>query len=142
VAINHHAVHLALRNRVLSALPTGRAWENVAFTPTPGQPFVEEDYVPATSSLLGLLRGGTVEDTGMYILRWYGVAGQGAGAMNTGIAAVLALVKPGDTITATDGTVVHIRGDVAPTRGQIMNIDGWAMAPITIPFRVYHQNPA
>jgi hypothetical protein len=142
MAINHERVLIALRNRALPALPAGRAWEDIKYTPTPGVPFVEEDYEPATSSLLGLLKGGTVEDTGAYVIRWYGVAGQGTAAVNAGITALLALFKPGDTFTATDGTVIHVRADVAPTRSRIINHDGWAVSTVSIFFRVYHQNPA
>lgn len=141
--IDHHKVHMALRNRALPALPAGREWENIAFTPTPGVPFVEEDYVPGTSALIAGHRSrGTVEDTALYVLRWYGVAGQGTATMNSGITSLLALFPPGQTITASDGTVVRVRGDMAPNRGQIINVEGWAMAPVTIPVRVYTQNPA
>ena len=141
--IDHHLVHLALRNRAASALPAAREYENVAFTPPAGAPYVEEDYVPATSELRGLVKAGTVEDTAMYVLRWYGIAGQGTSAMNTGVQAILALFRPGDRFTATDGTVIRVRGDVAPTRSQIINApDGRPVATVTIPIRVFHQNPA
>lgn len=141
--VDHAAVHLALRNHAMPALPASREWENVEFRPTPGVPYVEEDYVPATSTLLGLFKGGTIEDTALYVFRWYDVAGRGTAAINTGISALLARFAPGTAIVAGDGSIVRVRGDVAPTRSQITNpAPGWAMSAVTIPVRVYTQNAA
>lgn len=140
--VNHHAVHLALRNHALPALPAQREWENVAFQPVPGAPYVEEDYVPATATLRGLVQGGTVETTALYVLRWFGTAGDGVRTINDGITALLSRFPPGSAITATDGTRIYVRGDVAPTRSQITNpAPGWAMSTITIPVRMFSTNP-
>jgi hypothetical protein len=142
--INHQAVQLALRNQAIPALPALREWENVAFTPTAGQPFVEEDYVPAGSTLRGLVLAGMVEDTALYVIRWYGLAGQGTKAINDGITALLARFAPGTAILASDGSIVRVRGDVAPIRSQITNTDdgAWAVTTVTIPVRVFTQNAA
>lgn len=141
MAVNHHAVHMALRARAIPVLPAMRERENVAFTPTEGVQFVEEDYVPATTTLLGLVRGGTVEVTALYVLRWYVPAGTGVKALNDGITALLALFEPGTGITASDGTIVRVRGDIGPSRSQITNpTPGWAVSTIAIPVRILHQS--
>jgi hypothetical protein len=146
--MNHDAVHLALRLRAKPALPTARAYENVEFTPTPGVEYVEEDFVPATSELRSATASqGTVQDEGLYVIRWFGVAGTGTtgvGAMSQSITALLARFAPGSSITASDGTVVRIKERPAPWRGQIIPnlIPGRAVATITIPWRVYSTNPA
>jgi hypothetical protein len=140
---NHRAVHLALRNQAVPALPTARAFENVAFTPTPGTPFVEEMYVPATEQLRGLVQGGTVESTAEYVINWYGLAGAGIQAINDGITALLARFLPGSSIIASDGTVIRVRGDSAPRRSPItITDDGWAVSTVRIPIRVFTQNAA
>jgi hypothetical protein len=134
--VDLNAVHLALRLRAKPALPTIRESENVAFTPPATDPYSEEDFVPATATLRTMpAQGGTVVMTGLYVLRWFGVSGDGTAAMNAGLTALLAKFAPGLAITAGDGTVVRVREDVAPTRGQIMNLDnGRPVATVTIPW--------
>ena len=137
-AVDHVAVQLALRAVLvtLPELPTARAWDNVKYTPTIGQPYIVEQYVPSASTLLGMLATGPVEDTGLYVINWYGPAGIGI-AMAHGVNALLGLFPPGRFLTATDGTVIRIRGDFAPRRGQILQVDpGWAVITATIPFRI------
>lgn len=144
-AINHTAVLLALRNVALSlaSLPADRAWTNIPFTPTPGAAYIEEDYAPSTSTLLsGPSKGGVGEDTGLYVIRWYAVAGQGLAA-GSAVDALLALYPKGASIPASDGSVVRVRGDVGPWRSGFTNVPGgWAVATVTIPFRVFTTNPA
>jgi hypothetical protein len=145
VAVDHDAVLLALRARVLTlgTLPAARAWTNKDFTPTSGVPYVEEDYVPATSSLIaGPASGGLVEDTGVYVIKWYGLANTGLQVLSSANA-LLALFSPGFALTASDGTTVRLRGDSAPSLGQVLPVSGgWAVCPVTVPFRIHTTNPA
>lgn len=137
--VDNTAIQLALRARVmtLGALPALRSWENVEFTPTNGQPYIEEDFVPATVTLKGLIPGGLVENTGLYIIKWYGLSNTGLNSITHGVDQLLALFPPGATITASSGDVVRIRGDVAPYRGQLrQDLPGWAVVLVTIPYRV------
>lgn len=135
------AVHLALRNRLLThaTLPASRAWENERFAPVAGVPYIEEDFVPATAELRGITRGGDVVTEGLYVIRWFGLEGTSLD-LHDALDAALALFAPESTLTATDGTVVRIRGDQAPTRSQIARENGRAVATITIPFRLHHNN--
>lgn len=121
------------------------AFENVRFVPTTGVEYIEEQYVPGPSSLLGLRAGGVVETTGLYIVNWYSVANQGVTQPSVNADAVLALFPPGAAVaTMTDGNVVRVRGDVAPSRGQLRQAKqaGFAIIPITIPWRVQTYNAA
>lgn len=139
------AVQLCLRNVVLglAQLPAARAWENIAFTPTEGQPYVAEQFVPAMQTLQGLLTGGTIETRGLYVIQWYGMLGTGLGALTAGVDALLALFPPGAAFTASTGAIVRVRGDVAPTRGPIRyddsrtGVPGWAVVAVRIPWVVY-----
>lgn len=138
--IDNDAIHMALRARALPALPTARSWENEKFTPTVGVSYAEEEYVPATSTLLGMTSGGDVEYRGTYFLRWYALPNTGSTAFSDALDAVLALFLPGSWITA-GSHAVRIRGDQAPKRTAIRNSGGWAISTIEIPFRVFTQNP-
>lgn len=150
MALNHDAVHLALRLRAKPAMPAVRLLENIqpATLPAQGVEYSEEEFVPGTSTLWSATAsGGVVQDEGLYVIRWYGVAGAGTtgtGGMSQSISTLLALFPPGSAITAADGTIIRIRSDVAPKRGQILPnlIPGRAVATITIPWRVYSTNPA
>lgn len=141
MAIDYTAVRLALRAQLLTlsaVLPAQRAYENVAFTPTTGQPYLEEDFVPGSVALLGLVSGGTVETTGLYVVKWYGVQNTGTNAIESGVTAILNAFPPGSTLPLPSGEVVRVRGDHAPYRGQALSLDtGWTCVPVTIPWRVY-----
>ncbi len=122
-------------------LPELRAWDNTTLSPVAGKPYIEETFVPATASLLSSpLTGGVVEDTGLYIIRWYGKANTGLAALGDAVSAVLELFKPGTALTVADGTL-RVRGDLGPWRGQMMaDMPGWTVIVITIPWRLYSAN--
>lgn len=136
MTISHTAVHLALKNRLLtvSGLPV-RAAENKAYTPTPGTAYLTESLVPATQELVGLTPDGPVKYTGLYVVTLYCLPDTGL-AVSTSADAILAKFAPGSTLTTTDNTTVRIRGDIAPTRGQVRDIDGWAVCTISIPYQI------
>ena len=141
---NLTAVQLALRAKVLtlSTLPVEQSWENVRFVPVAGLPYVEEQFVPGPQFLRGLTSGGMVEQRGMYVILWYGVAETGLGDLTAGRDALLALFPPESVITTAAGDAVRIRGDVAPYAGQIRyDTPGWAYIAINIPWRVFTLNP-
>lgn len=149
-AADLNAVYLALRLRAKPALPTAREMENVPFTPPATAPYAEEDFVPATNRLISVTKtNGVAIMTGLYVLRWFGEAGVGTSAMNSGLTAVLALFPIGLGITATDGSVIIIgsyegqnRGpNMGPQRGQIVNLDnGRPVCTVKIPFWLQSTN--
>lgn len=143
-----NGVQLALRTQMLKCdalpFPADRVYGNITYQPTQGKEYIEEDYIPATSTLKGLVSGGLVEDTGLYVVRWYGVANTGEQELNDKIDSLLALFPPGSSLPLTDGSnlVVRVRGDHAPYRGQLRRVKpGFVLVVITIPYRVLSLSP-
>lgn len=141
------AVDAPAAARTLSVgLPALRAFENIAFTPQSGRPYVEEDFIPATMSLLSFpAQGGQVEETMLYVLKIYGLDGSvlpnaGIAAIRKTVEALRLLFAPGTLIAAGSNTV-RVRGDVAVQSGQILpQGDGWSVCSVTIPCRAYSTN--
>ncbi len=127
---------------LIAGLPALRAWENLDLEPITGRPYVEGDYVPATRDLRTIpSTGGVVEDTGLYIVKWYGIAGTGLLALSRAANALLALFRPGDVLALADSTTLRIRETPAPYRGQARaDAPGWAVVTVTIPWRLYSTN--
>lgn len=128
--------------RTLSVgLPTAQAWERVRFEPTPGRWFVEESFVPATKVMRTMpAQGGVVEETGLYVLRLYGVDELGTDGLDAVADALLALFTPGTSLVVGSDTV-RVREDIAATAGQAVAQDGgWAVIPITVPWRAFTRN--
>lgn len=125
-------------------LPELVQWDNVALRggPITGRPYLEEEYAPATASLVGMpYTNGTVEDTGLYIVRWYAGSDLGLGALATPADAILSLFKPGTALSLGGGLHVRVRGDTGPSRSPIrVDLPGWSVITVTIPWRVYSLN--
>lgn len=136
------AVEAAGGSRVITTgLPFDRAWENKAFEPTSGRPYVEEDFAPATSELISVpANGGSLEETGLYVLKVYGVANTGLGAIHKTVDALKLLFTPGTTITSGSDQI-RVRGDVGPFAGQMIpQGDSWTVRTLTIPWRARTTN--
>jgi hypothetical protein len=144
MAVNHEQAHLALRNRLLTVagIPSVNAWENKKFSATPGTPYLADQYVPATSRNLSFpANTGTTEETGLYVIQWYGIDDTGIGAIRTGVQAILAAFAPGTALTSTTGDVIRVRSDVGPFGGQIIPLDsGFACCTVKIPWRARSTN--
>lgn len=133
------AVDAVAGGRSLSVgIPSLRAFENVSLTPESGRPYFEEDFVPATISLLTLpAQGGTVQENGLYVPKWYGLSGVGISALRKSVDALKALFAPGTLITAGAHTV---RIGEAQT-GQIIPLtSGWSALTLPIPWWVLSRN--
>lgn len=136
------AVDGAAAGRTLSVgIPAMRAFENVTLTPVTGRPYFEEDFVPATNSLLTMpAQGGVVRETGLYIPKWYGLSGVGVSALRKSVDGLKALFAPG-TLLAAGANTVHIGGDQAPQTGQIIPLtNGWSALTLRVPWWVFSQN--
>jgi hypothetical protein len=133
------AIHLALRARAESAtgFPTAREHENVKFTqPAAGVAFSEEDFVPATRALVTNSPNGLVVSRGLYVLRLYAAANAGLLALSTLADAILAQFPPAWALTLTDSSVIRVRSEALPYRGQIVNdVAGYARCTVTIPWQ-------
>lgn len=129
-------VQAAATGRTLDVgVPALRAWENVALRPTSGQHYIEESYVPGTSKLWTFrAQGGQCEETGLYVLRWYGLSGHGPDGLRACVDALKALFAPGTSFTITGG-IIRVRTDIGPWAGEIRRLDGgWAVVTLTIPW--------
>jgi hypothetical protein len=142
--ISHAAAHLALRVRLLTVagLPASRAFENKAYTPTAGTPYLTDAYVPSTLTMLSFpAKNGTVEETGLYVVQWFGLHDAGFTAIRAGMQAILAAFAPGTSITSNTGDVIRIRTDVGPMAGEITPLDsGWSVCIARIPWRAHSAN--
>lgn len=142
------AILLALRERLktVAELPdeSQRQYENTAFTPTTGVPYLTEALVPGGASLLTTTTNGVIAETGLYILTYYGVADSGITAIRRVADAILTAFPPSQALpTLANGDVLRVRGDVAPYAGQLVNDGkGRAVVQITIPWRCHSTNTA
>lgn len=143
--MNEHAVHMALRAQAISALPTARAWENSEpKTAFDGVEYAEEEFLPAGGVLRGARVGGMVVEEGLYVIRWWGLANRGTQALSTSLRALLDRFPPASKLTASDASVIYVKGDVIPWRSQITNppdYPGRALATVTVPFWISTRNP-
>lgn len=119
-------------------IPTLRAFENVALTPVGGRPYYEEDFVPATTSLLSFpAQGGALQENGLYVSKWYGLSGVGVSALRKSVDALKALFAPGTIITAGANTVRIGEAQA----GQIIPLtSGWSAIALPIPWWALSRN--
>ncbi len=136
------AIEAAGGNELLVvSLPEGRAWDNVAFTPTSGRPFVEEDFVPAPPGLRGQRNGGMIVEPGLYVLKLYMLSGYDVAAIRKTTDALKALFAAGTPVTAGSHTL-HMGGPpnggpelIGPSAGQILpQGDGRSLCVLTVPW--------
>lgn len=133
------AVDAVAGGRTLSVgMPSLRAFENVSLTPESGRPYFEEDFVPATTSLLTMpAQGGTVQENGLYVPKWYGLSDVGVSALRKSVDALKALFTPGTLVTAGAHTVrigEAQAGQIIPLTG------GWSALTLPIPWWVLSRN--
>lgn len=140
--------------RTAEAADTGRSlavglpelvrWSGRRLATSAGRPYVEEELVPGTAQQITLTgSAGQTEHTGLYLLRWYGLAGAGDEAINAALDALLVCYPPSSADVLPNGDVCRIRSDNAPYRSAIADADpGWAVATLTVPYRVTTTNPS
>ena len=133
---NIHPAEASGGSRTLAVtLPALRSWENVAFEPVEGRPFIEEEFIPGTSELIAMpFAGGVTEETGLYVVRWYGLPEYDMTAMRKSVNEVLELFTPGTQVTS-GSTTLRVRGDIGPQASRIDKTgDGWVVVTIEVPF--------
>ena len=127
---------------LLVGLPSGRAWENLKFTPTAGEPWMEEDFLggPTTQVTAGTSAATLLVDP-LYVVKIYVPEDTGIGGVNRYADAVLAAFKPNTSMTLTNSDVLRVRIGTGPSRGQIIRQrSGWVVVPVTVPFRLLTLN--
>ena len=124
-------------------LPAGREWENTAYTPTDGSPWVEEQYMPGPMTRITAAGGAgsaVLEVLPQYAPRVYVPAGKGVDAGRMYADALLTLFAPNTPFVLSSGTL-RVRGDVAPYSGQMLQAaPGFAVVPVTVPLRLRTTN--
>lgn len=138
---NTHTAQASGSGRTLSVgLPSLRSWEGIGIEPTEGLHFLEEEWVPATSEVITLpASSGTMQEAGLYVLRWYGLQRYGSTPIRKCVDALRALFTPGTNITAGASTVrigtPRSASAVGPTASQILpDGKGWLACTVRIPW--------
>ena len=121
-------------------LPAARAWENVAFQPTAGVPWVREEFLPGPAAQITIGPFGDLENTPMYAI-YFNVAAETGLTAKRYVTAARALFAPRTQITLANGDTVRVRGDTGPYAGQLQqSTPGFAVQPLTIPLRLRTPN--
>ena len=101
-------------------IPAYRAYENLEFQPPPGRPYIEEEFVPGGGSMESMPTNvGRLRETGLYVIKWYGLPGRGTAAIRMGIEAIRARFAPGTSISIASGNL-STRVDMAAMPGQLV----------------------
>lgn len=134
-------VEASATRSVSAGLPETRFWENLSANRISGRPYIEEALVPSPGRLLTTSPvGGTVEESGSYILRFYGLSGEGLSGLRKLVSAVQARFTPGTQIALT-GAMLKINSEFTPYQGQVLRIEGgWSAIVLTIPYRAWSTN--
>lgn len=121
-------------------LPSRRAWENVAFEPDNGYPWVEEQLIPAGTRQISVGPGGYLETRVLYTVLIHAVQDTGLGAPVRYADALLELFAPRTQITFGTETA-RVRTDTGPYRGQMLRRKaGWTTVSVTFPLEIWSNN--
>lgn len=114
---------------------TRQAWQGKRTSKEAGEPFVEDQIIPATAMLEGHAKiRGFRTVTGLYLIQWYGTPNQGVALFDT-VDAVVALYPPGTSFVTTDGNAATVRDNPAPWAGQAREVNGRTCITITVPYQ-------
>jgi hypothetical protein len=130
-----HAAEVGVTGSLTAYLPGLRAYENERFTKDPKRPYLEEEFVPATAGMITMPAAtGDLEETGLYVIRLYGLSAYGIVGLRSMIDALRARFSPGTTITAGSASL-RVRTDVSTQASQIIAQDnGWSACTLRIPW--------
>jgi hypothetical protein len=121
-------------------LPSSRAWENIAFEPTAGVPWVREEFLPGPSSQVTIGPTGELVVEPQYVLSVNVPSASGL-TVKRYVNALRLLFAPRTAITLANGDVLRVRSDTSISAGQLLQGEpGFAVQPFTIPLRLRTQN--
>lgn len=121
-------------------LPSSRAWENIAYQPTAGVPWVEEQYLPGPVAQVTIGPNGDLEALPQYVL-YVNLPSETGLTAKRYVTALRTLFAPRTVIPLANGDVLRVRSDVGPYAGQLLQGQpGFAVEPFTIPLRLRTAN--
>lgn len=144
VTRNARSAESAASGRSLTVgLPSGRAWENVTYTPVTGTPYMEEQYLPGPAGFDSDGYAGLLALAPMYSPRIYTPADTGVSGDGRYADAIARLFAPGTAMALSSGDTLIVRNNPAPFRGQRFPsaTPGWSCVPVTIPLQVRTVSP-
>lgn len=133
---------------LLAGCPETRLWENTKpirsgaqiVAPTAGRPYITDEFVPATHEARTFpAQTGRVEETGLYLVTYFGLANSGDSNLRKVAQAIAALFTPGTTLAVGSNTLrigVRTGQRMQGARlGQITAIaNGWAYVQVIVPW--------
>lgn len=122
-------------------LPSARAWENVEFEPTPGTPYVEEQFLYGPTRQVTVSPTGDLEARPIYVLDVSVPENRGIGATNGYVDGLVRHFRPLTAMVLDNGDVLKVRTDTGPFVGQkTRRKPGWMTAQVSFPCRLYTTN--
>ncbi len=107
------------------------AWENVAFTPTTGQPYIRPDLLPAQPTQAEIGTNGVNRYTGMYQISIFAPTGTGIAAISTLRDGLCDHFKRGTQLAYGGVTVTCQKAYPGP----VIQETDWQHVPISVQFR-------
>jgi hypothetical protein len=128
---------LSTRLNTVSGIYAAQYDGTASVAPAPSVGYVEKVFVPATAQVITVAETSPeVERTGLYLPRLYSPTGGGS-ALDDLADDVLAAFPAHLDLAVSGGFVVRIRGDIAPTRGELVaSTAGRSAVLVTIPWRI------
>lgn len=117
-------------------LPASRAWENIAFQPTAGVPWVREEFLPGPTSQDTVGPFGRLGALPQYAIHIHVPAATGLTPKRY-TNALRILFAPRTKIPLPTSGTLAVRSDTGPYAGQLQQSQpGFAVQPLTIPLRL------
>jgi hypothetical protein len=117
-------------------LPSDRAYENVAFQPTAGVPWVREEFLPGPTGQATVGPFGRLDAFPMYALHIH-VKDETGLTVKRYVNALRVLFAPRTKIPLPTSGTLAVRSDTGPYAGQLQQSQpGFVVQPFTIPLRL------
>lgn len=125
---------------ITAGLPSSRSWENVVYQPTPGVPWVREEYLPGPAAQVTIGPLGEIEALPQYAIYVSAPAATGL-TVSRYADALMRLFAPRTAIPLANGDVLRVRSDAGPYAGQMQQSQsGFMVKPVTFPLRIRTNN--
>jgi len=121
--------------------PTGFAVEGIAFQPTQGWPWIEEQFPSGPTRQVTMGQFGWLEWDPIYVLQIHTPWGIGVGASNAYADSVIGLFAPRAEISLGGGGVARVRTTPGPFRSELRQFKaGYGTVSVTVPLRIHTAN--